>query len=51
MPSHGVAGLRRRPLGPERHGLAQIEPRAHDDPEAQIAAFANPAFADMMSNL
>lgn len=29
--------------------LAQIEPLAHDDPEAQIAAFANPAFADMMS--
>ncbi len=29
--------------------LAEIVPRAYDDPEAGIAAFANPAFADMMS--
>jgi acyl-CoA reductase-like NAD-dependent aldehyde dehydrogenase len=29
--------------------LAEIEPRPYDDPGAGLAAFANPAFADMMS--
>jgi len=29
--------------------LARIVPRAHDDPEAGLAAFANPAFADAMN--
>ena len=29
--------------------MAEIDPKPHDDPDAGLAAFANPAFAEMMS--
>ena len=43
VPSHGkeiASALAKR--------LAELAPRAHEDPEAGLAAFANPAFAEMM---